>query len=39
MKPELSPIFEKKREREPNWNHHLENDANWNWWFPLEPKN
>jgi hypothetical protein len=35
MKPELSPIFEKKG----NQNHHLENDANWNWWFPLEPGN
>jgi len=39
MKPELSPIFEKKREPEPNRNHHLENDANWNRWFPLEPGN
>jgi len=39
MKPKLSPIFEKKRELEPNWNRHLESDASRNRWFPLEPEN
>jgi hypothetical protein len=39
MKPELSPIFEIKMEPEPNRNYHLEIDANWNSWFPLEPGN
>jgi len=29
----------KKRELEPNWNRHFENDANQNRWFPLEPEN
>jgi hypothetical protein len=31
LKLELSPIFEKKKKKkepEPNWDHHLENDAN-----------
>jgi hypothetical protein len=28
--------FWRKREPKPNLNCHLENDANWNQWFPLK---